>query len=34
MATDTTTTSSTLEDLWDKFTDGLTAASDGVSRGI
>ncbi|HKI34619.1 MAG TPA: preprotein translocase subunit SecA [Gemmataceae bacterium] len=32
MATDTTTTSSTLEDLWDKFTDGLTAASDGVSR--
>jgi preprotein translocase subunit SecA len=32
MATDTTSTSSTLEDLWDRFTDGLTAASDGVSR--
>jgi preprotein translocase subunit SecA len=32
MATDTTTQSSTLEELWDKFTDGLTAASDGVSR--
>ena len=31
MATDTST-STTLEDLWDRFTDGLSAASDGVSR--
>jgi preprotein translocase subunit SecA len=30
--TETTTTSTTLENLWDKFTDGLTAASDGISR--